>query len=69
MILPPSSHLIPQSAKKNCKDCKHFDSGHCKAFKFIHYLSGKEEIYFPSAKQSRASSYLCGPFAGLFSKK
>ena len=67
MILPPSSHLIPK--KPNCKECKHFDSGYCKAFKFVHYKNGQQETYFPSAQQSRSSTALCGAFGGLFSKK
>jgi len=69
MILPPSSHLIPRVHKISCKDCKHFDNGYCKAFKFFYESNGKQEFYFPSALHSRSSTALCGPFGGLFSKK
>ena len=69
MILRPSSHLIPRNHKISCKDCKHFDDGYCKAFKFNYQYLGKQEFYFPSAQQSRSSTYLCGHFAGLFSRK
>jgi hypothetical protein len=54
----------------NCKNCKHFDKGFCKAFKF-NYVTFKEgkpvkTNYFIKAKESRSNIKLCGPEGNLF---
>ena len=50
-----------------CKDCKHFDNGYCKAFKFGY--ANDQTHYFMTTYQSRSNRNLCGPDAGLFSQK
>ena len=61
---------IPKPIIK-CKNCKHFESGYCKAFKFSYHdiSQNKLEHYFMSTYEARMNTHLCGPDARLFSKK